>query len=107
MKQVIDIKTLQNHFANDLVFITQHAVERCRQRKIKMKDIKEVLMNGTIIEQYPQDFPFPSCLIFGYSMEKVPIHIVMSEEGNASRIITAYIPTLERWEPDYKKRKGQ
>lgn len=72
-----------------------------------MKDIKEAVMNGKIIEQYPSDFPFPSCLVLGYNSDMIPIHIVLSEEGHASRIITSYIPNLEHWEVDYERRKGQ
>lgn len=56
---------------------------------------------------YPSDFPFPSCLILGYNSDMIPIHIVLSEEGHASRIITSYIPNLEHWEVDYERRKGQ
>lgn len=107
MSRVIDINDLRNHYDNDAVVITQHAAERCRQRGIRMKDIREAVMNGTIIEEYPEDFPFPSCLILGYSVKKVPIHVVMSEEGTASHIITSYIPTLDKWEYGYKIRKGQ
>lgn len=104
---MIDIKILRCYFANNSVFITQHAAERCRQRSIKIKDIKDAVKNGTIIEQYPEDFPFPSCLVLGHTAQGVPIHIVMSDEGNASRIITAYIPTQQKWEKDLKTRKGQ
>ena len=104
---MIDIRNLRNHYANDMVFVTQHAAERCKQRGIKMRDIKEAVMNGIIIEEYPDDFPFPSCLILGYNIKNIPKHIVMSEEGTASHIITSYIPTLDKWEFGYEKRKGQ
>ena len=48
---MIDIRNLRNHYANDMVFVTQHAAERCKQRGIKMRDIKEAVMNGIIIEE--------------------------------------------------------
>ncbi len=46
-----------------------------------------------------------SCLILGMSAKKEDIHVVMSDEGNSSRIITAYFPSAEKWEPDLKTRK--
>lgn len=62
-------------------------------------------MSGEIIEQYPDDFPFPSCLIFGYSIDEKVLHVVASDEGTASRIITAYYPNIEKFENDLKTRK--
>lgn len=102
---MIDIVDIRNYFEMDTVLITNHASERFRQRNIRMRDIRLAIMNGEIIEQYPEDFPFPSCLILGYTKDKRPIHIVVSDEGNSSRIITSYIPTLDKWEEDYVTRK--
>lgn len=79
-------------------FMTQHASLRFRQRNISMKDIKHALITGKIIKQYEDDTPFPSCLILGYTIAGKPLHIVMSDEGTASNIITAYIPDSEKWD---------
>ena len=101
----MEICRLRKYFNEDKVLITNHASERFRQRNIRMKDIREGVLTGEIIEQYPEDYPFPSCLILGYTCDKRPIHIVMSDEGSGSRIITAYIPDFEKWEADLKTRK--
>lgn len=102
---MIDIKVLRGYYEVDKVFVTAHASERFRQRGIKAKDIREAVGNGEIIEQYTDDYPYPSCLILGMSAKKEYIHVVMSDEGNSSRIITAYFPSAEKWEPDLKTRK--
>lgn len=104
---MIDIKRLREYYNADSVYVTWHASDRFRQRKLKMHDIKSALMSGEIIEQYPDDFPFPSCLILGYNDDNKPIHIVMSDEGSSSNIITAYVPDNENWEVDYKTRKDK
>lgn len=83
----------------------QHSSERCRQRGIKKCDIRNAVMTGEIIEQYPDDFPFPSCLIRGFSSKDSIIHVVMSDEGTGSRIITAYFPDAEKWDDDFRIRK--
>lgn len=41
----------------------------------------------------------------GFSVENKILHVVMSDEGSGSRIITAYYPDAEKWEKDYKTRK--
>lgn len=102
---MIDIKTLQSYYEQDKVFMTQHSSERCRMRGIKKKELFHAVISGEIIEQYPEDYPFPSCLIFGYTEDNRIIHVVMSDEGNSSRIITVYYPSDSKWESDYKTRK--
>ena len=102
---MIKIERLQEYYIQDKIIISLHAQERLRQRGIKQKDIKNSIMTGEIIEQYPDDFPFPSCLIFGYAINNKILHIVASDEGTLSRIITAYFPDNEKFEDDYKTRK--
>ena len=102
---MIDIINLRSYFENDEVLISDHAAMRFRQRGLKVKNIRFAVNNGEIIEQYPDDYPFPSCLIFGYSVDNKIIHVVMSDEGTGSRIITAYFPDPEKWESDYRTRK--
>ncbi len=104
---MIKIEKLQEYYRQDKVIISIHAQERLRQREIKQKDIKSCIMTGEIIEQYPNDFPFPSCLIFGYTTNDKILHVVASDEGSTSRIITAYFPNNEKFEDDFKTRKGR
>lgn len=85
--------------------MSQHASNRCEQRNISKKDIKNCILTGEIIEQYPGDFPWPSCLIYGYTADNKIIHVVVSDSGEASKIITAYIPDTKTFEPDLKTRK--
>jgi hypothetical protein len=40
----------------------RHALERMMERKIPREAVKEVLKNGEIIEDYPDDKPYPSAL---------------------------------------------
>ena len=104
---MIDIDTLRTYYSQDKIFMTQHSSEHCRQRNIAKRDIRNAVMNGEIIEQYPDDFPFPSCLIHGFADNGDDLHVVMSDETTASRIITAYYPSPEKWHSDFKKRKEQ
>lgn len=57
------IEDLRDLYEKDNVFLTQHVIERCQQRNIRPKHIKAAVMTGEIIEDYPDDFQTPSCLI--------------------------------------------
>ena len=102
---MIDIETLKYYCINDAIVISQHAKNRCRERGIKQKDIKSCIMSGEIIEQYPEDFPFPSCLVFGRTADNKIIHAVVSNEGECGRVITAYVPNTNKFQDDLKTRR--
>ena len=86
--------------------MTQHSRKRFSERGIFLSDIIAAIDTGEIIEDYPEDHPFPSCLILGQSETKV-IHVVASISDEMINLITAYIPDSERWEADLKTRKGE
>ncbi len=104
---MIDIGILRKYYLDDRVLVSEHAAMRFKQRGLKAKDIRAAVNTGEIIEQYLDDYPFPSCLIIGKSEDGKWIHVVMSDEGSMSRIITAYYPDPEKWNDDFKTRKEQ
>ena len=86
--------------------LTQHSRKRFAERGISIDDIRYAFKTGEIIEQYPEDKPFPSCLILGYSAERA-LHVVASIDDDLVYIITAYAPSPEKWEANWKKRKEE
>ena len=102
---MITIDRLRKYYAEDAVFVTEHASLRFRQKGIKAKDIRVVVSNGEIIEQYPDNYPYPSCLIYGKDSQNRVVHVCMSDEGSSSRIITAYYPDPNKWSEDLKVRR--
>lgn len=75
------------------------------EREINSDDIINVILNGEIIRQYEDDEPFPSCLILGMSVHGRYLHVVVASDNINLHIITAYYPSLEEWESDFKTRK--
>ena len=102
----IDIHTLREYYRQDLVLFSKHVLQRMIQRNITQDDIETVLLSGEIIEQYPDDYPFPSCLVYGSSNDIV-IHVVMADSGDYATVITAYRPDSDRFMSDLKTRKGK
>lgn len=64
----------------------------------------KVFCEGLIIEDYLDDFPFPSCLIFAKIGERA-IHVCASINEGIIYVITAYIPDSSKWESDCITRK--
>lgn len=87
------------------LIISLHGQIRLNERNISVDDVINAIYNGEIIEQYPDDFPFPSCLILGLSVNNTYIHVVVSMNEGKIYLITAYMPDSDKWETDLKTRK--
>ena len=74
---------------------------------ISRADVINCLLHGEVIEDYPDDFPYPSCLVFGYTVNGMVLHIVVGNDGENIYIITAYYPSTIKVEDDLKTRKGR
>jgi len=83
-----------------------HAIRQMSRpdRMITTAEVRSVIENGQIIEDYPDDPRGHSCLILGKGDNKRPIHIVCSHKDAFLAIITAYIPEPDEWSKDYKVR---
>ena len=84
---------------------TNHVIVRLFQRNISQEDIEKALLNGEIIEEYENDYPYPSCLVYGINLNNKVIHIVCGLNEIELWIITAYYPDNIKWEDDLKTRK--
>lgn len=66
------IKSIQTN----QIRISDHADEEAHEDDLSYDEIINSVLNGEIIEEYPKDKPFPSCLIFGKNFTDEPIHSV-------------------------------
>lgn len=101
----MDIICIRERCRDELIEVTGHILLRCQQRNILYSEIKEVILNGEIIETYPDDYPYPSCLILGYTIREKVIHVVVGLSETKLWLITAYIPDPRRWSEDFRVRK--
>ena len=88
------------------IFWTEHSDEKMLEREIRKQEVRECIINGEIIEKYYDDAPFPSCLVFGKTINGRHIHTCCSYYNDAIYIITAYEPNLFKWNTDFKTRRS-
>ena len=81
-----------------------HTRKRMLERNIKIKEVKEAIENGTIIEEYEDDKPLPSYLIYGKTSELRPLHVVVGVDEEVVAIITVYEPDPNKWIGFIKRR---
>lgn len=84
----------------------RHALERMMEREISRAAVKNVLLAGDVIENYPEDRPFPSSLVMGWDNGE-PLHVVVALDAarGCCFVITAYRPDAVHFEHDYKTRR--
>lgn len=76
------------------------------KRGITRAEVLTALSSGELIEEYPEDLPFPSALFF-HMKEQTPVHVVAAFDAHAQQvfIITAYRPDRDHFEADFKTRR--
>ena len=101
----MDIAAYKKLCHDETIVMTRHARQRLVERNITLDDIEQTILSGKIIEEYPNDTPFPSCLILGQTANHAPLHVVASNDSEFLYLITAYRPDLQKWSEDFSIRK--
>ena len=102
----MEIAHIRERIRNENYVVSFTHTEKLRRRKIGLESIEQAIIQGEIIEDYPEDPRGPSCLIYGKTSEERPIHIVCGDfQKDTLLIITAYEPNPTEWEADWKTRK--
>ena len=100
----MDINDFKRLCECDKIYWTEHALKRMVVRDISRDDVKNCIINGEIIEEYPEDYPYPSALIFGRKLNGEIIHVVCGIDEKIY-FITAYEPTTEKFMEDLRTRR--
>ncbi|MCP4112177.1 MAG: DUF4258 domain-containing protein [Desulfobacteraceae bacterium] len=84
---------------NNRIRITNHADEEAEADNLSFDEIFFSVFQGEIIEDYPNDKPYPSCLVYGNTFAGSPVHSVWAynTENRWAVLITVYRPDQDRW----------
>ncbi|MBO7121921.1 MAG: DUF4258 domain-containing protein [Treponema sp.] len=101
----MDIAQIKSLLGERKIGWSLHSAQMMQKRAISRLDVLSCLENGEIIEDYPNSFPHPSCLVFGRSQKNEPLHVVVGAKDDMLMIITAYFPSEDKFESDLKTRR--
>lgn len=96
------LQKIQECLLSDQILYSKHArTEMLKEEfgRIFEHQVYEAIQNGEIIEEYREDKPYPSCLIFGETVKRRPLHVVVAfnEKENQIIVITVYQPDASKW----------
>ena len=87
----MDIERIQAKVMTDDYVYTSHADLERKADDLTLKQVETALLDGQILERYPDTGRGESCLVLGYA-DNIPIHIVCGWRGDQVAVITVYIP---------------
>ena len=83
-----------------------HAIQRMFERRVTEENVRRVLEQGEMIEDYSDEMTYPGGLMLG-KHGKRPLHVVVAENTNDNEaiVITAYEPDPSQWKSNSRDRK--
>ena len=74
-------------------------------RMIATAEVREVVLQVEVIEDYPEDVRGHSCLLRGEAASGRIVHVVCSPKEDYLAIITAYLPDAAEWDETRRQRR--
>jgi hypothetical protein len=102
----VNLEFIINAIRNNRIRITDHAYEEAQTDHLSFDEIFVSIFQGEIIEEYPDDKPYPSCLVLGETFNQEFIHSVWAynSENQWAVLITVYRPDPRFWIDSRKRR---
>ncbi len=104
----MDIQIIRQRVRDGFYLVKSHAVQHALKEGFERKNMVEVVLEGTVIEEYPND---QRLLVCGKTslLENIDVYLhVVCEYSDPvyAEIVTAYIPDEMEWEkPPFQRRK--
>lgn len=101
------IDEIREGIAADGFELSKHAIDRLIVRRIEIREVREAVAGGEVIEDYPDDKYGPSCLIFDTTLAGRSLHVQCSCPSQTPvKIVTLYEPTPDHWIEFRRRRPG-
>ncbi|HJW87308.1 MAG TPA: DUF4258 domain-containing protein [Candidatus Brocadiaceae bacterium] len=100
----MNLANIRKAFIENNFRYTKHGAEQRINRHITGEEIKQAILNGEIVENYPIDKYGPSCLVYGKTNMGRPLHVQIALLPIIS-IVTVYEPDPKQWIDNRIRRK--
>jgi hypothetical protein len=101
------IQTRVRETATKKLLFLPHAIRQMNKpdRMITAAEVREVVLQAEVIEDYPEDVRGHSCLLRGEPTPGRIIHVVCTPKDEYLAIIMAYIPDVMEWDETKRQRR--
>ncbi len=87
----------------DAIRITLHAHQEMVAEAITMDEIRDVLANAVVLENYPEHKRGSCCLVCQKTYKGRFIHVVCTASTEVAIIITVYEPKPPKWKTPFQR----
>ncbi len=101
------ISRLHRQAETDALRVTTHAHQEMVEEGISIDDLIEVLLDGMLVENYPEHKRGPCALVCGRTALGRYIHIVCTSSQEIAIIITVYEPKPPKWPTPFERRNQE
>ncbi len=98
------IRKIREAVEKNSLEVRLHARKRMAQRNIAYNDVQGVILKGTVVEKYPESYPYPGCLFMDFVEEK-PLYAVCSWDGEKAYLITVHWLDYHKWIDPWTRRR--
>lgn len=102
------LEVIKKLVAAEQVRISEHGYDEIAEDQIYIRDILTGVDKAVVVEDYPTFPKGCAVLVLQFDKDSRPIHVVWGiPKGFTSPavVITAYRPTLDRWDSTFTKRR--
>ena len=87
-------------------FFSMHGDEERKQDNLTVREVKQALVAGRILEHYDDTGRGESCLVVGFTEAGKPVHVVCGKRRECLVIVTVYIPGPPKFRSPYIRGKS-
>jgi hypothetical protein len=91
LRNRMDIERIQAKVSAGTYLYSRHADNERKLDHLTFRHVKDAILSGAILEQYPDTGRGETCLVVGIS-GNTPIHVVCGWHGEKIVFVTVYIP---------------
>ena len=88
--------------------ISEHGGDEMLEEEVSIDDVVSVTLaeEAEVIEDYPNAFPYPACLVLTKLENGEPFHLVWAFEppSGYAVVVTVYRPDPALWSADFRER---
>jgi hypothetical protein len=83
--------------------VSHHADQERMNDRLSIQEIETAMVNGRVLESYPDTGRGESVLIAGFADSGTPVHVVYGKRGESGVIVTVYIPGPPRFVDPFQR----
>jgi hypothetical protein len=84
-------------------FWSHHADQERQADELTIAQVEQAVLQGRVIENYPDTGRGESCLIAGFCDDGTPIHVVCGVRSGQPVIVTTYVPTPPKFKNPFQR----